>query len=86
LYLKTTVDKVLFRRQHSPVNPDSDESNSLISRQSTVMRERDGERGRQRDFAESDDDPRCPNSDEGEGKRRRDFAESDGEREREREN
>jgi hypothetical protein len=36
-----------------------------------VTRERDGERGRRRDFTESDGDPRCPDSDEGEGERRR---------------
>jgi hypothetical protein len=71
LYLQTTVDKVPFRRQRSPVNPDGDEGNSLVSRQPTVTRERDGERGRRRGFAESDGDPRCPDSDEGEGERRR---------------
>jgi hypothetical protein len=67
------------------VNPDGDEGNSPVSQQLTVMRERDGERGRWRDFAESDGDPRCPDSDEGEGERRRDFAESDSEGGRRRE-
>jgi hypothetical protein len=51
----------------------------------TVTRERDSERGRQRDFAESDNDPWCPDSDEVEEERRRDFAESDNEGERRRE-
>jgi hypothetical protein len=37
----------------------------------TVTRERDDERGRRRDFAESDSDPQCPNSDEVEEERRR---------------
>jgi hypothetical protein len=53
------------------VNPDSDEVNSPVSRWPTVTRERDGEKGRRRGFAESDGDPRCPNSDEGKGERRR---------------
>jgi hypothetical protein len=34
-----------------------------------VTRERDDERGRRRDFAESDGDPWCLDSDEGEGER-----------------
>jgi hypothetical protein len=37
----------------------------------TVTRERDGERGRRRDFAESDSDPWCPDSDKVEEERRR---------------
>jgi hypothetical protein len=80
--IKIPMNEIKTRTtQHCPKDPNSSikcpnsrkkkrEIIVPVSRRSTVTRERDGERGRQRGFAESDGDPRCPDGDEGEGERR----------------